>query len=211
MKICPKMRKILITEAQLKKILAMEEIGYPLDTKSDDEKPDNFALTDVAVDNTDPDAPNDVTDLDNFSMHRTPETWFGMGRYTGAMYRLPESEELDNAKNSGFGVNNDAYISATANAGKGKMAANINAEVQSDKKGSRNNTNQVRANRMRQYKQTNPALYQKNGGDKMLDILDNQTRKQSSANKSKHNADIRTQDTTPNAFKNGKNGAYYFK
>lgn len=202
------MKRILITESQLKKILANE--SYPLEIKSDDGRPDNFTEYETAVDNTDKDAPLDVTIGD--AIKRSKEGWFGMNRYP-AMARIAEGEELDNAQNSGYGLKGDAYIENTANAGKGKMAANINAEVKSNTRGSRNNTNEVRASRMREYKKSNPALFKKNGGDRMLQILDTQTDKQASTHKNAHSGKIRKNDTTPNAFgsKTGENGAYYFK
>ena len=74
-------------------------------------------------------------------------------------------------KNSGFGKNNDDYINHTANANGGKMASNIAGEINSNKKGSRNNTNQVRVSRMEDYKQNDPELFAKNGGEKTLNIL----------------------------------------
>ena len=204
------MKKIRITESQLKTIL-MAENAYPLDLKSDDGKPDNFTEYEVAVNNTNKDANNDVTIGDGFK--KSKEGWFGMNRYP-AMHRLPESQELDNAQNSGYGVKNDNYIQNAAQNGGGKMATNVNNEVKSDTRGSRNNTNQVRASRMRQYKQTNPELFQKNGGDKMLNILDAQTSKQSNMYAAKHSTDVRTTDKTPGNninFNKGENGAYYFK
>ena len=203
------MRKIYITESQWKQILESEG-AYPLDLKGDDGKPENFTEYEVAVDNTDPDAPNDVTSSE--TIKRSKPGWFGMGRYP-AMHRLPEGKELDNAENSGYGLEGDAYIQDAASTGKGKMAVNVNAEVKSDTRGSRNNTNQVRASRMREYKKTNPALYKKNGGDKMLQILDTQTDKQSSIHKNMHSGETKKMDTTPKAFgeETGENGAFYFK
>ena len=143
------MKKIHIRESQLKRILG-EDIGYPLNLKSDDGKPDNFTETEVAVNNNDKDAKNDVT----IGIHRTKEGWFGMNRYP-AMQRIPESRELDNMENSGFGKNNDDYINQTASSNGGKMATNIAGEINSNKRGSRNNTNQVRVSRMENYKQNN--------------------------------------------------------
>ena len=204
------MRKIHITESQWKKIL-MQESAYPLDLKSDDEKPDNFTEYEVAVSNNDQDAPSDVMTGDAYK--RSKEGWFGMNRYP-AMHRLPESAELYNVENSGFGVKNDEYINNTANSNGGKMVSNISLEINSNKRGSRNNTNQVRISRMENYKKNDPDLFIKNGGDKTLDILKSQTKKQAGAHKAKHASDIRTQSTQPGDNVNyGKenNGAYYFK
>lgn len=206
------MRKIHITESQWQRILESEVCAYPLDVKSDDEKPDNFTEYEVAVSNNDKDVPNgDVMDSEAYK--RSKPGWFGMNRYP-AMHRLPESRELDNQQSSGFGKKNDDYIQNVANNGGGKMATHVNAEIKSDKRGTRNNTNQVRALRMRQYKETNPQLFQKNGGEKMLNILDKQTKAQSNSYAAKHSTDVRTQDTTPGNnlnFNKGENGAYYFK
>lgn len=204
------MKKIRITESQWKRILE-SEYAYPIDLKSDDEKPDNFTEYETAINNNDKDAPNDVTTGEGYK--RSKPGWFGMNRYP-AMHRLPESRELDNKESSGFGKNNDAFIQNVANNGSGKMVSNINSEITSKTRGSRNNTNQVRASRMRQYKETNPELFQKNGGEKMLNILDSQTKAQSDSYAAKHSTDIRTQDTTPGNninFNKGENGAYYFK
>lgn len=204
------MRKIHITESQWEHILE-SECAYPLDLKNDDGKPDNFTEYEVAVNNTDKDAPNDVTTSDAYK--RSKPGWFGMNRYP-AMHRLPESRELDNVENSGFGINNDNYIKNVANNAGGKMASNVNKEVQSNTEGSKNVSNMMRRNRMQQYKKTNPELYQKNGGDKMLNILDNEISKQSKTHSAKHSTDIRKQDTTPGNninFNKGENGAYYFK
>jgi len=204
------MKKIHITESQWKHIME-SECGYPLDLKSDDGKPDNFTETEIAINNTDKDAPNDVTTSD--AVKRSKEGWFGMNRYP-AMHRLPESRELDNVENSGFGSKNDAYINSAAKKNGGKMVSNIAGEINSDKRGSRNNTNQVRISRMEDYKQNNPNLYLKNGGDKTLNALKNQTKKQASTYNAKHATDVRTNNTTPGAqlnFDKGENGAYYFK
>ena len=206
------MRKIHITESQWKKIL-MAESAYPLDVKNDDGKPDNFTEYEIAVNNNDKDASNSVTIADKISKDETKPGWFGMNRYP-AMQRLPESEELDNVKNSGFGVNNDKVINTAAASNGGKMVSNISNEINSKKKGSRNNTNQVRVSRMETYKKTNPELFVKNGGQETLDILKSQTKKNADSHRAQHATDIRTQSIQPGDNVNyGKenNGAYYFK
>lgn len=197
------MRKIRITESQYKRILE-NEIGYPLDVKADDGKPDNFAGYQVAVDNTDDDAQNDVTISD--TIKRSKAGWFGMNRYP-AMHRLPEGEELDNKQNSGYGMKADNFINGAAKNG-GKMINNVASEVNSDKRGSRNNTNQVRISRMEDDKVNNPANFQKNGGDEMLKILKSQTSKTSAAHNSIHANDQITRNDNPNKSKN--NGVVYF-
>ena len=205
------MRKIHITESQWKKIL-MAESEYPLDVKNDDGKPDNFTEYEVAVSNNDKDVP-DTDVMTGEAFKKSKDGWFGMGRYP-AMHRLPESRELDNAKNSGYGVNNDNYINKAAQNGGGKMISNINTEVKSNTDGSRNATNMMRISRMEDYKRNNPDLFMKNGGDQTLNILKNQTKKQSTAHAAKHATDVRTVSTQPgdnvNYGKN-ENGAYYFK
>ena len=205
------MKKIHITESQWKKIL-MAESAYPLDVKSDDGKPDNFMGNEIAISNTDKEAPNsDVMTGEAFK--RSKEGWFGMNRYP-SMHRLPESAELDNMENSGFGIKNDNFINNTAKSNGGKMATNISGEINSNKEGSRNNTNQVRISRMEQYKNGNPELFAKNGGDKMLNILKNQTGKQKNSYAAKHATDTRQVSTMPGDNVNygkGENGAYFFK
>ena len=191
----------------------MVESAYPLDVKNDDGKPDNFTEYEVAVNNTDNDAPDNVTIGDKIGKEETKPGWFGMNRYP-AMHRLPESAELDNAKNSGFGINNDKFINNIADSNGGKMVSNISGEINSKKRGSRNNTNQVRASRMEKYKETDPELFIKNGGQKTLDLLKSQTKKNSDSHRAKHATDTRIQSTLPGDNINyGKenNGAYYFK
>ena len=204
------MKKIRITESQLKCILE-SECGYPLDLKSDDGKPDNFTEYEVAVNNIDNDAPSDVTIPD--AIKRSKEGWFGMNRYP-SMHRLPESAELDNMQNSGYGIKSDNYLNNAAKNSGGKMVSNISNEINSNTRGSRNNTNQVRVSRMENYKKNNPELFAKNGGEETLNILKGQTKKQANSYNSKHSTDIRTQNATPGAqlnFDKGENGAYYFK
>lgn len=204
------MRKIHITESQWKALLE-SECSYPLNVKGDDGRPDNFTEYEVATDNTDKDAPLDVTISD--TLKRSKEGWFGMNRYP-AMSRLPESEELDNVENSGFGEKSDKYINNVANAGNGKMVNNVANEINSNTRGSRNNTNQVRLSRLEKYRTTNPELFKKNGGEKMVSILKGQVNAQSNTHKQKHATDIRTQSPSegvPFSQKTIENdGAYYF-
>lgn len=202
------MRKIHITESQWKTILEAEST-YPLNVKDDDGCPDNFTEYEVAVNNTDNDAPDSLTIADKISKNRSKEGWFGMNRYP-AMHRLPESRELDNMQNSGYGMKGDAYINGSAKTNGGKMVSNIAGEINSDTRGSRNNTNEVRIKRMEDYKTSNPELFAKNGGEQTLNILKAQTDRQSGTHKEKHSTDLRKSDTTP-GISNTTNGAYYFK
>lgn len=204
---CPKMRKIRITEAQLKTILE-QECGYPLNMKGDDGKPDIFMGDEVAVNNIDKDAPNDVTISDTMSKNRSKAGWFGMNRWP-AMHRLPEGEELDDKQTSGFGEKSDNFIHDVANSGGGKMAANVSNEINSDTRGTRNNTNQVRISRMERDKAANPENFQKNGGDKMLKILKNQVKKNSATNKNLHASEKKT--INPDSTKPNTGGIIYFK
>ena len=204
------MRKITITESQYKRILE-SEFGYPLDVKSDDEKPENFTGYQVAVDNIDKDASNDVTTSD--TIKRSKAGWFGMNRYP-ASHRLPEGEELDNTQNSGYGMKSDGFINNTAANGGGKMVNNVAAEVNSNTRGSRNNTNQVRVSRMENDKVNNPQKFQKNGGERMLNILKSQTKKTAASHEAKHSPDIVQQSTAVKPNGTGKKqgpGVVYFK
>ena len=79
-------------------------------------------------------------------------------------YRLAEGDELDNAKTSGYGKKNDMFINSVSKNLGGKMVSNLNAEINSNKGGSRNNTNQVRVSRKKKKKKEDPATFQKNGG-----------------------------------------------
>lgn len=209
------MRKIHITESQWKTIL-LNEMAYPLDAKNDDGKPANFTEYEIAIDNTDTedDAPEgNVTIPDTIKRSKGGYAFGNINSYHSEMHRLPESKELDNVKNSGFGVNNDKYINNSAQKG-GKMIANISNEINSKKTGSRNNTNQVRISRMETYKTSNPELFAKNGGQKALDILKSQTKKASTSHAAKHSSDIKTKNTdTVDGITNvnTENGAYYFK
>lgn len=197
------MRKIRITESQYNKILE-SELGYPIDVKGDDEKPANFTGDEVAINNIDRDAPNDVTT----NIYRSRRGWFGMNRWP-AMHRLPEGKELDNRQNSGFGMKYDTQIAAKANDGGGKMIKNVHAEIQSDTRGSRNNTNQVRISRMEDDKVNNPENFKKNGGEEMLNILKSQTSKTSTAHKTQH-AGERSGQSAKDKPKTENNGVYYF-
>ena len=201
------MRKIRITESQYRRILESEEMGFPLDKKADDGKPDNFNGDKVAVDNVDKDAPNDVTIPD--TIKRAKKGWFGMNRWP-AFQRLPEGRELDNMQNSGFGMKSDAVINAQAKNGGGKMVQNVAGEINSNTRGSRNNTNQVRISRMEDDKENNPANFQKNGGDAMLKILKSQVDKTSTTSKAA-NAGTPKGQSTKNKPKSENNGVYYFK
>lgn len=203
------MRKITITESQYKRILE-NEFGYPPDVKADDGKPSNFTGYEVAINNIDNDATNDVTTSDGFK--RSKPGWFGMNRYP-AMHRLPEGEELDNKQNSGYGVKNDAYVNSVAGNGGGKMVNNLASEINSDTRGSRNNTNQVRISRMEDDKVNNPQRFQQNGGDKVLNILKSQTSKTSAAHNAAHASDFAEKNTNPNVTSksNKNNGVIYFK
>lgn len=199
------MRKIRITESQWKLIME-SELSYPLNLKGDDGRPDNFSGYEVAVDNMDKDAPLDVTTSD--AIKKSKEGWFGMNRYP-AMQRIPEGVELDNSENSGYGLNNDAYIHNAAKSSDAEMVNNISDEINSSTRGSRNNTNEVRLSRMLGYKKSNPSLYQKNGGDEMVKILQSQTNMQSN----KHKAATNKKPSKTNTTFGGttSNGAYYFK
>lgn len=203
------MRKIRITESQLKAILEYEGTAYPLDTKADDGKPANFCGDEIAVNNLDPDAPNDVTTTDNVSKKRARRAQFGINtaRVSGA-YRLEEGKELDNKQSSGFGMKYDALINNKAENGGGKMINNVANEINSDTRGTRNNTNQVRISRMEDDKVNNPQRFQQNGGDDMLNILKAQTKKESGQHKATH-----IQRKTPKEpnMNSGENGIVYFK
>lgn len=202
------MKKIHITESQWRAILE-SEFAYPLDVKSDGGKSECFTQGEVAVNNIDQDAPNDVTISD--TVKRSKEGWFGMNRYP-AMHRLPESKELDNIKNSGYGAKNNSYIKNTASSEGGKMVSNISGEINSNKDGSRNNTNQVRIYRMENYKKNDPALFAKNGGEETLRILKTQTNKNAKSNAAKHSSDVKTRNTNQvDTLNNENNGVYYFK
>lgn len=205
------MRKIRITEAQFRKIWE-SEMGYPLDTKADDGKPDNFTGDEVAVNNIDRDAPNDVTT--SGTIKRSKEGWFGMNRYP-AFYRIPESRELDDKEVSGFGKNSDAAINSIASNNGGKMLHNLANEINSDKRGVRNNTLQVRISRMEDDKVNNPEHFQKNGGEEVLKRMKSQVNKTSAANNAS-NSLPQTKNTNPNVSSDthgdgSSNGVIYFK
>lgn len=208
------MRKIRITESQLKTIL--ESIGYPLNVDDGNEEPENFMGSEVAVNNIDPDAPDDVTTTDNVAKKRSRKGWFGIYGYKSPMshFTVRESENLDNRQSSGYGKKSDAFIQATANNGGGKMVNNLNAEVQSDTRGSRNNTNQVRISRMEKAKTDDPATFVKNGGEQTLKILKSQTKKTSgtfSKEKSETTITPPTDGGTGGSKKKTQQTIYYFK
>ena len=166
----PLMRRVIFTESQINEILQAES-AYPLDIKGDDGRPDNSSGYEIAVNNTDRDATNDVTTSD--SIKRAKKGWY-LRSTLANHFRLAEGDELDNMKTSGYGQKSDTFISNVAKNGGGKMVSNLNAEIQSDTDSSRNNTNQVRVSRLEAQKKKNPAVFQKNGGEKTLNILKNQ-------------------------------------
>ena len=210
------MRKIRITESQLKTIL--ESIGYPLNVDDANEEPDNFMGNEVAVNNVDPDAPDDVTTTDNVAKKRSRKGWFGIYGYKSPMshFTVRESENLDNRQNSGYGQKSDAFIQSTAENGGGKMVNNLNAEVKSNKRGSRNNTNQVRIHRMEKAKTEDPVTFAKNGGEKTLNILKTQTKKTSCTFSDEKTETTITQPSAGNggekkAKKKTQQTVYYFE
>lgn len=204
------MRRVIFTESQVNKILQAES-AYPLDIKGDDGRPDNFSEYETAVDNTDKDATNDVTTSD--SIKRAKKGWY-LRSTLANHFRLAEGDELDNMKTSGYGQKNDAFISNTAKNGGGKMVSNLNAEIKSNTDASRNNTNQVRVSRLETQKKKDPALFQKNGGERTLNILKNQIKVKSGQHSAQTAGRTRKTDNMPNASKrpesHSKQTPYYF-
>ena len=204
------MRRVIFTESQINEILQAES-AYPLDIKGDDGRPDNSSGYEIAVNNTDRDATNDVTTSD--SIKRAKKGWY-LRSTLANHFRLAEGDELDNMKTSGYGQKSDAFISNVAKNGGGKMVSNLNAEIQSDTDSSRNNTNQVRVSRLETQKKKNPAVFQKNGGEKTLNILKNQIKLKSGQHSAQTAGHARKMDNTPNASKtpesHSKQGPYYF-
>lgn len=191
------MRRVIFTESQINEILQAES-AYPLDIKGDDGRPDNSSGYEIAVNNTDRDATNDVTTSD--SIKRAKKGWY-LRSTLANHFRLAEGDELDNMKTSGYGQKSDAFISNVAKNGGGKMVSNLNAEIQSDTDSSRNNTNQVRVSRLEAQKKKNPAVFQKNGGEKTLNILKNQIKLKSGQHSAQTAGRARKVDNTPNASK----------
>ena len=94
------------------------------------------------------------------------------------------------------------------------MVKNLNAEVQSNTRGSRNNTNQVRASRLRDQKENDPATFAKYGGDATLKALERQTKVNSDKNKATEEDTVQTLPTASSGKKKGKSSeptVYYFK
>ena len=211
------MRKIRITESQWKAILE-SEFGYPLDLKSGPVTKDNTAGVEVAADPLDVDVEKDSeygisTTTDNISRKKMRPAQFGIrtARVAGG-YRLEEGRELDNMQNSGFGKKADAQIAQAASNGGGKMVTNINNEINSTTRGSRNNTNQVRASRLRDQKENDPVTFAKNGGDATLKAVERQTQVNSAKNAATETAPKTT--TSTGSSKKGKSSEptiYYFK
>lgn len=208
------MRKIRITESQLETILEYEGT-YPLNVKGDDGRPDNFMGNEVAVDNTDDDATNDVTTTDNVSRKRSRRGWFGIFGYRSPNlhFSLRESENLDGRQNSGYGMKNDAFIQNMSNNGGGKMVNNLNNEIQSKTRGSKNNTNQKRIERLEDQKTEDPVTFAMNGGNKTLNILKHQVKKTSdSFSKDDSKTTIEPTDGgLSTSKKETKKQVYYFK
>ena len=207
------MRRVIFTESQIKSLIEGNEPGYPLNLKNDDGKPDNFTEYENPVNNTDKDAPNDVTIGDGTYGQRRKKGWFM--RSTTSRQGVYEGAELDNMKTSGYGDKNNAFIASTAKNKGGKMVSNLNAEINSNTGGSRNNTNQVRKSRLEAQKKNDPATFNKNGGEKTLQILKNETNKKGAEHKAVANNKQTTGTPIPNAGKNTKSHhsdspIYYF-
>ena len=208
------MRRVIFTESQINTIL-MSESAYPLDIKGDDGRPDNFTEYETVANNayvgTGDDVNTDVTTSDQIK--RCKKGWFGLHTTTND-YRLAEGDELDNAKTSGYGKKNDAFINSVSKNLGGKMVSNLSAEINSNKGGSRNNTNQVRASRMEKQKKEDPVTFQKNGGQKTLNVLKNQVKLKSTEHKAKTAGLPKKVSNTPDANHKPENhhgnSIYYF-
>ena len=204
------MRRVIFTESQINEILQAES-AYPLDIKGDDGRSDNFTELETAVNNTDKDISTNVTTSDNIK--RCKKGWYLRSTLSNH-YRLSEGDELDNMKTSGYGQKNDQFISKVAANNGGKMVSNLNAEIQSNKDASRNNTNQVRVSRLETQKKKDPATFQKNGGQRTLNILKNEVKAKSGQHSANVAGQPRKENLTPNASKAPESHhgptAYYF-
>lgn len=80
----------------------------------------------------------------------------------------------------------EEIISAGKSEESGKMLKNVASEVEGS--GSRDNTQRVRAYRLRQQKINDPITFEKNGGDAMLQAIENGNKKQSEIHKA--NAEV---------------------
>lgn len=201
------MKKVIFTEAQIRKYLN-EEMGDYLDSvKNAAEIPGNAYGNEVFVNNLGGDTNTDVTTTDGFMQKRSK------GNRLFARSRQCEGQELDNMKSSGFGNKINNTISQLSDNG-GKMINNINNEIQSDKDGMRNNTQEVRLSRMKNYKENNPALYQENGGDFMVKQLENNIKGNSTSHKAqtggKRKVNTTPAPTTNNTNQHSKNDNIYY-
>jgi len=164
--------RIIITESQLKYIL--KEECYPLNIKDGTDIPDNIYGTQVAVNNLDKDASDDVTITDNPSHKRA------MSNRLFARSRNVCEAEFDDNRSQNFGKNEKSNIISTANNSGGKMVSNLANDIQNG--GARNNTNQVRASRLKAQKKNDPITFIKNGGNETLNALKSSTTKESNKN-----------------------------
>ena len=147
------MKRIIITESQYNSILVKEDVYlHPNDGA---ESPDNAYGTQISVDVPETD---NVTTADTVKRHK--RGWLSP---KGFIPSLEESQQRDNAQNSGLGTIADMKVQSAAQNG-GKMVNNLNREIQSNQKGVRNNTLEVRASRLRAQKENDPVTYAKNGG-----------------------------------------------
>lgn len=215
------MRKIRITESQLKTILE-SELGYPLDLRSGPVTKDNTAGVEVTSDPLDVDVDTDsqygiATTTDNISKKKNRPEQFGIrtARVAGG-YRLEEGRELDNMQSSGLGKKSDAQIAQAASNGGGKMVNNLNNEIESNRRGVKMGTQYVRDMRLKDQKKNDPVTFAKNGGDATLKAIENNI----SANSSKHKANKAEEETTvtptpstsgTNKKKSSEPTVYYFK
>lgn len=168
------MRKIRITEKQLLHIL--KETSYPLDLSTSSDMPCNASGVEVAVNNMDKDADNDVTITDNPSHKRALSN-----RLFARSRNICESNFDDN-RNQNFGKNEKENIKKVANTNGGKMVKNLANDIENG--GARNNTNQVRISRLEKQKKKDPVAFNNNGGAKVLNALKSSTKKECNRNAS---------------------------
>lgn len=174
------MRKVLFTEAQLKHILGED---YPLSTKSG-EIPGIAYGTEVSTNtnNFDKDGVKSTTTTDKIAKDMVPQNrWNSRRRYGGSTAIV--EEDFDDEKSTGYGKNTDKKIVSLAQNGGGKMIKNIAKD-----KTHTLNKDYVQRNRMKNYQQTNPELFQKNGGKQMLNTLNKEIRKKQGKGQAERNA-----------------------
>lgn len=194
------MRKIVITNEQYQRIL---EEGYPLNLMDGTTPADDASGYEVFANNMDKDADPNATTTDRKSQRMATRRL----AFLRTCRTLGEST-FNDERTMNFGKKQKEEIIAAGESDNcGKMLKNVSKEVQGS--GSRDNTQRVRAYRLRKQKIEDPETFEKNGGEAMLNAIEAGNKKQSDLHNANAEIDaktaVNTETNTPKGpFAKGK-------